>query len=883
MIVTIPPALQERRQWLTWRLEKDPQRPNKTKLLKVPYYVDGGRRYGEQGSERDLRRLAVYTAAVKAAPAPGLELGNGGVGIAFLPDDGLIGIDLDHAIDEDGVVSERAVEIIKRCDSFTEYSPSGRGLHIYVTGKSKTNTFDPIGVEIYCGGQYFTVTGRHYAGTPLEVREISAEALQWLHDMIETEKAKAKAAKTKAVAPAKPAPAKAPASSSRSSTSSSDDFKRVNDAAIANLDAWVPTLFPGARRATGGYRVSSADLGRELEEDLSITNDGIVDWGVADQGDAREGRRTPIDVVIEWSSVAKKPADALHWLADCLGITLERRAGRGRDRDDGAGDRDGSGEDSGKSGKPPADDEGRREYADDDRRPKIYWTQGRLHECVDQAEDALLKSGLRIYQRAGYLVRVLKRDTPSVRDYKQRLRPGSLGLQTVDVHYLIEAFTRAARWLKWNSQKNDWVPTNAPEQAANTYLARRGHWQLPRLWSAISAPTLRPDGTVLQDPGYDKDTATWYDPCGIEFPRIQESPDKDDAKKALEKLRAAFKSFPFERPVDESVALALALTSLVRRSLPSAPMGAITAPVMASGKTLLADSISILAHGVSAPAMKYADTDEEATKTMLAILAEGDPVCLIDNVERPLQGAELCAVLTQESYRQRVLGRTEMMTVPTTTLWLATGNHLVIQGDLRTRALLCRIDPKTEHPEQRQFEVEKREWIMQHRPELVAAGLTIMRAFVCTGQDPRDLCKTWGRFERWSDMVRAPLLWLDCEDPCQSLKDLEKEDPERVELVRMITAWFENFGPDKATASSAIAAAASNDKLKAVLEEVCKARDGTLDARKLGHWLRKHAGRYVSDSGLGPDGKPRTPKPPRRFARDGEKDHSTLWKVEAMS
>jgi hypothetical protein len=73
-------------------------------------------------------------------------------------------------------------------------------------------------------------------------------------------------------------------------------------------------------------------------------------------------------------------------------------------------------------------------------------------------------------------------------------------------------------------------------------------------------------------------------------------------------------------------------------------------------------------------------------------------VVLIDNVERPLEGDTLCAVLTSEAYRQRVLGRTEMMSVPTTTLFLATGNHLVISGDLRTRALLCRIDPKVEHP-----------------------------------------------------------------------------------------------------------------------------------------------------------------------------------------
>ena len=70
---------------------------------------------------------------------------------------------------------------------------------------------------------------------------------------------------------------------------------------------------------------------------------------------------------------------------------------------------------------------------------------------------------------------------------------------------------------------------------------------------------------------------------------------------------------------------------------------------MASGKALLADAIAILATGASAPAMKYADKEEEFTKTMLAVLAEGDQVVLIDNVERPLQGETLCMAITSEA------------------------------------------------------------------------------------------------------------------------------------------------------------------------------------------------------------------------------------------
>jgi putative DNA primase/helicase len=68
------------------------------------------------------------------------------------------------------------------------------------------------------------------------------------------------------------------------------------------------------------------------------------------------------------------------------------------------------------------------------------------------------------------------------------------------------------------------------------------------------------------------------------------------------------RQLPFDQNVDRAVALSLALCALVRRSLPSAPLGAITAPTPSSGKTLLADCISILATGSAAPAMSYAET-----------------------------------------------------------------------------------------------------------------------------------------------------------------------------------------------------------------------------------------------------------------------------------
>jgi hypothetical protein len=107
------------------------------------------------------------------------------------------------------------------------------------------------------------------------------------------------------------------------STDDASPWQQLNDQALAQLDAWVPELFGdiAIRQASGGYRVTSVDLGRDLEEDLSLTPRGIKDFGVHDLGDEREGKRSPIDVVMEHGQ--KDFDDAVAWLQARLGGDTE--------------------------------------------------------------------------------------------------------------------------------------------------------------------------------------------------------------------------------------------------------------------------------------------------------------------------------------------------------------------------------------------------------------------------------------------------------------------------------------------------------------------------------------------------------------------------------
>ena len=92
------------------------------------------------------------------------------------------GIDLDHVIREDGTLEAFAAEIVGLMKSYTEYSPSGTGLHILCKtvvkdiGRKKGINILSV-IEMYNHGRYFTVTGKIF-GEPRDVAERSEEFLK---------------------------------------------------------------------------------------------------------------------------------------------------------------------------------------------------------------------------------------------------------------------------------------------------------------------------------------------------------------------------------------------------------------------------------------------------------------------------------------------------------------------------------------------------------------------------------------------------------------------------------------------------------------------------------------------------------------------------------
>lgn len=152
----LPQELKDNGRWCAWRYE---QREGQDKPTKVPYNPHTGGRAMSNNPD-------TFTSFQEAVNAlwPGRY---DGLGVGLF--DGLCAVDIDGCLDEDGIPSPLAADIISTLESYTETSPSGRGVRIFF--RASGFTYDKRrfytmnakqGLEIYVSGatsKFLTVTG----------------------------------------------------------------------------------------------------------------------------------------------------------------------------------------------------------------------------------------------------------------------------------------------------------------------------------------------------------------------------------------------------------------------------------------------------------------------------------------------------------------------------------------------------------------------------------------------------------------------------------------------------------------------------------------------------------------------------------------------------
>jgi hypothetical protein len=380
--------------------------------------------------------------------------------------------------------------------------------------------------------------------------------------------------------------------------------------------------------------------------------------------------------------------------------------------------------------------------------PRVQANGRELRDVSTDALQALAKTG-QIFVRSGELVRVVVDEN------------GAAKLQTINEAALRGILARAADFVvKREKREHGQVvsehdaPTPPPMEIVRDIL-NLGEWELPPIEGVISSPIMRADGTILVQAGYDAATRLFYQPApNFVLPAIPDHPDRTAIEAAREKLLDVLADFPFDCDASRDNAIAAMVTIAARQMIQGAvPAIACDSPQQSTGKTLLTSVIVEIAAGEN-PEMSPAPSEaEEWRKTITAKLSNGRSAIIFDNLIGRLEDASLAAVLTSATWSDRVLGTQRTISLPARCVFFVTGNNIRVGGDLVSRVIPIRIDAQTSRPQEREGfrHPDLADYIRKHRAELLAALLTLCRAWVAAGK-PETTCPKM-RYGAWRRVV----------------------------------------------------------------------------------------------------------------------------------
>lgn len=483
---------------------------------------------------------------------------------------------------------------------------------------------------------------------------------------------------------------------------------------------------------------------------------------------------------------------------------------------------------------------------------------GEIHRIVDAAERNLAITG-RHYQRGGLIVTITT--DPGTQETR---------VQDVSAPALVRALAGVASWERYDARAEDWTRCDPPARHAGILFDSSDYAHLPVLHGLARQPYLRQDGSLCSVDGYDTVTGMFGVFNARDF-TVPATPSRQQAIDALAVLDDLLDEFVFAADSDRSAALSAMLTAAVRPSLAHAPMFHVRAPQISSGKSYLCALIAALATPQPGTPTGFPGDDEECRKLLLAELLRAPAVIEFDNLTGDLiPHKSLCTALTSEHMTGRILGVSKTATVNTRALFLSSGNNVGPVADMTRRCVTINLDPGCETPATRTF---KRPDLLRamraNRGHYVSAALTIIRAWVEAGE-PTTACKPLATYATWTDWCRQPLLWLGRTDPAHSVFEGMADDPDRETLGRLLTALHGQFGNAPVMVRDIVRRAQDGglnaEELREVVTDIAGERDG-INRRRLGRWIKRHAGRIVSGM---------------KLVKAHENKNAESWRIESV-
>ncbi len=430
----------------------------------------------------------------------------------------------------------------------------------------------------------------------------------------------------------------------------------------------------------------------------------------------------------------------------------------------------------------------RKKQSDDDR-PTIEIDVSNQETVVDEALAALAAAECGIYERGGmltYLVRSGK--APAALQGADAPR-----IARVPLARLSEAMSASARWGK--DKEDGFAYCLPPPWAVKAVDARPAYPMLPTLEAISECPVLLSDGRIIDRPGFDRETGIYLHLDGWEPLPVPEVPAQADIDAATELVLELVVDFPFPNASHRAAWVAALLTPFARHAFQGpSPIFLIDANAPASGKSLLADIISIVYSGRDMPRTTLPADGDETRKKITAIAMGGEQLVLFDNLSGALGNPELDAAVTGATWSDRLLGESRIMKVPFRTVFLVTGNNVLLAADTARLLVCCRLESAEERPEERTNfrHADLKQWVRRHRPELVRAVLVLLRSYLRSGS-PRAFEAAFGSFDDgWSPVVRQSVVWHGFGDPCATrLEVAGTADRDAIAFGHFLEGWLQ--------------------------------------------------------------------------------------------
>ena len=431
---------------------------------------------------------------------------------------------------------------------------------------------------------------------------------------------------------------------------------------------------------------------------------------------------------------------------------------------------------------------------------------------------------------------------------------------------------RLADICDFTSDTNDGVRYHNPPREVVRYVLSSDSLPFPKLVGVTESPLLRPDGTILQKPGYDPDTGYLYKPSeGFEMPEVPLNPTKEQVEDAVDLVKEVFCDFPFVDDASRANTIALMLTPLLKTIIPKIPLAMIDATKWGTGKSLLAEVCATISAGAYSLTTAPLDA-EEWRKKITSLLADGKPYIILDNLKQVLNSESLAALLTSTTWTDRVLGNSQTTSITNNAVWVVTGNNVQTNGEIARRSYLVQIDAQTSAPHERDVSKFRHpdlmQWVTCNRGPILAALFTIIRAWISASRPLFDTPKM-GSFETWVKTIGSILAFVEIAEFLGNRAILMSDaDTESVQWEAFLARWVELYEHYPKTVSQIKDALTSSDGFEGVLPETISyaVKGDTVNTHKVGKAFKAKEGTRFGRCCY-------------RLQRAGDYKRATLWVV----